>query len=178
MPTTKQSLDATTTATSWIGPGGVVQSIATADAIAPELKALYAYWTALCGPRFAPARAEIAPRNIVGLLPWTHLHDVIDGGKSFRVRLVGASLSESVGANYTDRIVDDSSSDLLGRRLVSGMRRVIETRKPIRIVAARLAGENPSIKSTETLALPLSDDGETIDKILCCVILSAPKDLA
>ena len=161
----------------WIGPEGMVQTIATTDTLnSTGLKALFAYWTACRGARFAPMRGEMEPRGMVALLPWIHLYDVIDGGARFHARLGGSAIAESVGAHFVGSIFDDSGSELLIRRAVCAMRLVVETKRPIRSCAARFAAEKASFKSAENLWLPLSDDGESINKILACSILTAPTD--
>ena len=176
MTPTQPKLD--TAGQSWIGPEGVIQTIATADTLdAPGLKALFAYWTARRGSRFAPTRAEIEPRGMVALLPWIHLYDAIDGGQRFLVRLAGASITENAGAQFVGSVFDETCPELVIRRAVSAMHRVVEMKLPIRSYAARFASEKPSFKAAENLWLPLSDDGASVDKILACSVLTVANEL-
>lgn len=60
---------------------------------------LYAYWNSKRAGRRMPARSDIAPDQIRGLLPNLMLIDVV--GADFRYRLVGTKVVEDMGRNLT-----------------------------------------------------------------------------
>jgi len=161
---------------SWIGPEGVQQSIAQADAlVAPELQTLFAQWQNLRGARFAPSRDDLQPSDMTPLLRWSHLYDVMDGGKRFRVRVIGSTIVDHLKVDMQGQIIDDSNDTLLVRRVISALRLVIKTRQPIRTYTDRVASNRQVHEAAENLWLPLSSDGASVDKILGCTILRPAK---
>lgn len=167
----------TQAAPTWVGPEGQAVDPAQAEAlVAPQLRVLFAYWTARKGGRMAPTRGEIAPRDIAMMLPWIHMHEAIEGGAQFRVRLVGSALVKAIG-EQTGRVIGDGDEDLLARRMIFAMRRAIERKQPIRSLTPRVATQKPGLFAAENLWLPLSENGDAVDKILACTILTMPDDL-
>jgi hypothetical protein len=159
----------------WPGPEGARLRLAEASAIeAGGLKAFFAYWTARAGGRIAPKRADIEPRDMAALLPHVHLYDVIDAGRTFRVRVLGTAIVAVLGGEQTGRILSDSDADLPARRAVAIMRRIVEGRIPLIVTAPRIASTKPTVLSVEALWLPLSEDGQSVSQVVACSIASGP----
>ena len=159
----------------WPGPEGAHLRRAEASAIeAGGLKAFFAYWTARAGTRIAPCRADIEPRDMAALLPHIHLYDVIEGGKTFRVRVLGTAIVAALGSEQTGRIFGDADSDLAARRGVAIMRRIVEDKIPLIVTAPRIASNKPTVLSVEALWTPLSEDGAIVSQVLGCSITSGP----
>jgi hypothetical protein len=162
----------------WEGPGGMHFELATsANLIAPALKTLFAYWAAKCAGRFAPTREDIDPKDIPAILPNIHMHDVLDAGKAFRVRLLGTQIVAAVGEDQTQRTFTETDDDLLGARMFVVQRAVMEQRRPIRSTARHTAARHLDFLSAESLCMPLSQDGVSVDKLLACTIFSQPRSL-
>ena len=165
-------------AAQWTGPEGMLVQPATAQILqARGLKAFFAYWTARAAGHFAPRRAHIEPRDMASLLPHLHLYDVIEGGISFRLRVMGTALVAAIGADQTGRILTDTDQDLPARRAMAAMRDVVAGKIGVRTSASRVAATKPSVLAVESLWLPLSEDGVTVSQILGCSIMSEPQDL-
>ncbi|MCE9522998.1 MAG: PAS domain-containing protein [Alphaproteobacteria bacterium] len=129
----------------------------------PKIKSALAYWVAKCGDRFAPSRGEIDAREAKAFLAHLQLFDILQGGRAFRSRLVGTEIVRVLKENTTGKIFDDTSPQPVVRRVLRAVRWVMEHRKPLRTLALRTRVEGQDYLSHETLFLPLSNDGETID---------------
>jgi hypothetical protein len=157
----------------WPGPDGARLRLAQATAIeARGLKAFFAYWTARAGDRIAPRRADIQPRDMAALLPHVHLYDVVDGGKCFRIRVLGTAIVAVLGADQTGRTLSDGDSDLPALRAIAIMRRIVEDKVPLIVTAPRVASSKSIARSVEALWTPLSEDGANVSQVFACSITS------
>ena len=71
----------------------------------PELSEFLEYWEQKKGGREFPQRSDIKPAEIVRLLPWINMYDVLDGGEEFSVRVVGTALTEVIGEEMRGKTV-------------------------------------------------------------------------
>jgi len=131
----------------------------------PKLEQALAYWRTKCGDRLAPTRADIDAREAKAFLPDMQLYEVLDGGRSIRARLVGTAVVRLANDDVTGQDFDDTSPRRIVHRLLRAVRWVVEHRKPLRAFAERSALENKEFLASESLLLPLSNDGTTIDMI-------------
>jgi hypothetical protein len=155
----------------WPGPDGVTFEVALSRNVsAPELTTLLMYWQMRAAGRLAPSRAEISAKDIPSVLRNLHLYEVQDEGRAFRLRLLGTQLVEAVGSDPTGKIVTENDPEPMYQRVYQGLQQVLKRRSPIYMLARRSAMPQMSFLPTESLLLPLSDDGKTIDKILAATI--------
>lgn len=141
-------------------------------AVDPKIKQALDYWNAVRGERFAPARGEIDPREAKAFLPHLQIFDILDGGRAFRPRLVGTAITRTLKEDPTGRVFDDSSPQKAARRTLRAIRWTLEHRKPLRTFATRTAVESQDFLSHETIFLPLSSDGQTIDMMAIVGVFS------
>jgi hypothetical protein len=157
--------------TSWPGPDGVTFELAKRESlIVRENVILLDHWLLKAAGRVAPKRAEISARDIPTVLRSLHLYDVQDGGRAFRLRLVGTQLVDAVGSDPTGKVVTANDSHPMYKRVFAALPQVLKHRAPIRMTAHRSAVPQMNFLPAESLLLPLSEDGETIDKILASTI--------
>lgn len=69
----------------------------------PDAAALAAYWERKRGTRPMPDRQDIAPAEIVRLLPYLHISEVLDEGSDFRFRIFGTALVNLLGVELTGK---------------------------------------------------------------------------
>lgn len=137
----------------------------TVPAIAsPKLDWLFRYWAERRGARPYPARSDIDPIQLRPLLGNIMLFDVVGNPPRFRYRLYGSSLAERAGYDMTGKWVDDlpdpGNAELVNRQL----RQLVACRHAIAYQRERILDGRAC--RYEVLALPLSDDGLTINMIL------------
>lgn len=139
----------------------------------PKIKQAIAYWSEKCGARFAPTRRDIEPRECKPFLSHLQIFDVIDGGRAYRPRLIGTAIVKQLNEDPTGQVFDDASPRPVVHRVLEAIRWVVQQRIPLRTFATRTAVETLGFLAHETVFLPLSNDGATIDMIMVVGVFSA-----
>lgn len=132
-----------------------------------SLRDLHAYWLSKKGSAIAPPRTAIDPAEILPLLPNVALIDVIGHPPRFRFRLFGTALAAAYGQDVTGQFLDQIDLDDLAAEIVEQMETVVRDQCVIITrdrYTKRLDGRHVQYVR---IALPLSNDGETVNMILC-----------
>lgn len=143
----------------------------------PLLVDLHRYWRDRCGDRAMPGRADIDPldpalRPHLGFLVLTDvLADGAGGPERFRFRLIGSTMTRIVGRNSTGKFLDELYSPADYAAMIVAYRSVVASRAPLRIIGT-LRHANRSWIEMESLDLPLSRDGASVDMILTRSVLA------
>lgn len=120
------------------------------------------------------ARSDIVPRKIPRLLPYILLFDRVtqQGRTGFRTRLCGSEIVDMLQFDATGQfIAANAPKDDIIYRIARTLNTVIETRAPARETGnLRLTGRE--FVHFEAIFFPLSEDGETIEKIIGGVVRS------
>lgn len=162
----------------WQGAEGVFLEVASSKRIeAPELKVLFAYWLGKSRDRIGPPRSEIELKDIPTLLPSIHLYDVQEEGRAFLVRVLGTQIVAAIGGDPTGKVLKATDREPVYARSFTCLTSTYAYRKALRATAERAAARERSFLSSETLSLPLSEDGQSINKILLCTIYKQPRSL-
>ena len=138
----------------------------------PLLSDLLRYWREKRGDRTMPRRVDIDPLDS-GLRPhlgFLVLTDVIEAAR-FRFRLIGSTLTAIVGRDSTGKYLDAVYSPVDYEHMIVAYRWVVTHRVPLRITGD-LRHANRSWIDMESLDMPLSSDGRTVDMILTRSVLS------
>jgi hypothetical protein len=136
----------------------------------PLLQQLYAYWDERRAGRPMPARAGIDPVDFAYALGNVILVDVLHAPMRFRIRLHGTTLATEAGYELTGKMLDElpisefrtlaeqsfTTTATTGRAFHSSRDRVLDGRR----------------RAYETLMLPLSDDGATVNMLLVALFYS------
>ncbi|ACJ00270.1 PAS domain-containing protein [Rhodospirillum centenum] len=140
---------------------------------------LHTYWESRRRGSFAPARPDIDPMDIPGLLPMVVLLDVVPGpgggAADFRFRLVGTWIDRLFGRPLTGTLLSEARVRELGGPALDACRSVVADGHPLfaefRIRLGR-PGQDGRGGQVEALALllPLSRDGQTVDMLLAGVV--------
>jgi hypothetical protein len=126
---------------------------------------LYAYWRGKRGERRMPARTDLDPADIPRLLPGICLVDVVSDERRYVYRLVGTGEVEVRGFDPTGKSVSQAFFGHTVEDALSCYDRVVETKAPF-LDPIPFLSTNGRYVSRETLFLPLSSDGKTVNKIL------------
>jgi len=129
----------------------------------PNIRAAIAYWEAKRGARFAPSRSDLSAREAKHFLPHLQIFEILEDGLAYRPRLIGTSAVAQIGEDSTGQLFDSSSTRAVVHRVLRAHCWVLKHRKPLRTFAKRTAMEGRDFLAHETIFLPLSSDGETID---------------
>ena len=132
----------------------------------PDTITLSKYWQAKCGDRTMPARSDIDPVEMPRqLLPGICIVDVVADERRYVYRLVGTGEVEVRGNDPTGKSVLEGFFGPSAEDVLRCYDKVVETRAPL-LDPTPFTAPNGKWITDETLFLPLSDDGETVNKIL------------
>lgn len=132
----------------------------------PKLAALWEYWDKKRGSRPMPSRADLDPLEIPRLLPVVYLLDVLHDPVRFRIRLVGTSVREFAGEDFTGQIMDENIYAHRADDAIDVLKLVVEKKVPIGIRGNAIFEQGREWQKNEALVMPLSSDGETVDMLL------------
>ncbi|MCW0232774.1 MAG: PAS domain-containing protein [Ferrovibrio sp.] len=127
---------------------------------------LHDYWTAKREGRRFPARRDIDPIELGTLLPHVFLIDVLPEPPYFRYRLTGTTVDEIHGQYLTGKAPRDIRTPEIAIAAESQCRQVLLTGSP-GCDHVTLMAQDQSYWHFERLVLPLSDDGTSINMLLC-----------
>lgn len=130
------------------------------------LRRLLDYWHHKSGSRPYPARQDIDPLELADLLPHVFLIDVLDAPPHFRFRLTGTMVDEIHRQNLTGKSTQDIRTPEIADAIARQCRNVVQDRRP-HCEHVSLLADDRSFWHFERLALPLSDDGQRINMLLC-----------
>lgn len=138
----------------------------------PDIRLVLTYWENKCAGRIMPTRNDIEPDEIRRYLPYVTLVDVVADERRFVYRLVGTKEVALRGRDPTGKSIIEAFFGTTVENVLAKYATVCRTRAPFHErdnfqVVDRYVGE-------ENLFLPLSDDGQTVNKIM---VFSINRDL-
>ena len=140
----------------------------------PHTIAIYEYWLRKCGERRMPTRDDIDPTEMAPKwLPGICLVDVVPDERRYVYRLVGTGEVEVRGEDPTGRSVADGFFGFTAEDALDCYSQVVQNRAPL-LDASPFTAATGRYVTEETIFLPLSDDGVTVNKIL---VFSYSRDL-
>jgi hypothetical protein len=132
----------------------------------PRLRQLYDYWDAKRGARSMPSRADLDPVEFRFVVGDVVMADVIEGDPPrFRIRLHGTNLSERTNFDLTGKMLDEMPAAEFRDLVRQSFTRVATAKEPLHAKRDRILDNRR--RDFETVILPLSSDGEQVDRILC-----------
>lgn len=139
-----------------------------------RLQRLYAYWSAKMGARKMPSRADIDVLDLRYMLGNIMLVDIIDGTPPrFRFRVHGSNLSQRAGYDLTGRMLDELPETEFRKEVRDRWTEVATRGEPLH------CDKNVQVFDGrpyhyESIVLPLSADGETVNMELVGLIYRDP----
>jgi len=115
-----------------------------------------------------PARADIDPMEIIPILPYVILLDVLRDPLDFRYRLIGTVTDEHMVEPYTGRRFSELPHQRAPSRIWSCCERVVHHKQPLR-GDIPYVGPKSDFIAIENIMMPLAADGETVDMIFTVV---------
>lgn len=134
----------------------------------PRFRRLADYLASKAPQGKLPGRQHIEPTELVDVLPWLMLMDVVpqpDGKPRYRLRLVGTEAALIQGSDSTGKFLDEILTTSEGKDVIAGydeMRRthLPQHRRGVLVVPGR------EHVPYERVAFPLASDGENVDLLL------------
>ena len=123
------------------------------------------FWDERRGARLAPRRRDFDPWDLTPILPLILLVDVLRSPLDFRCRLAGTRVCEIHGVELTGRCVRDLLPKRYGDRVWQEYAELVERREP-QHCAVEYTNRFDLQRRFTVLRLPLSSDGQSVDKIM------------
>lgn len=129
------------------------------------LRRLHEYWQTKLVGRPMPRRSDIDPTEIPALLPHIALIGVEEEPQRLFFRLIGTHITNALDRDNTGRYFDEAyDAPILGDLLqLYGI--VLKSKSPVRHFGKALHSDKKH-RDYESVHLPLSDDGRTVNIIL------------
>jgi hypothetical protein len=130
----------------------------------PDILKVLAYWEEKKGGRHMPSRDDIDPTELVKFLPYISIIDAVADARRFVYRLVGTMEVEVRGYDPTGKSVGDAFFAASAEAAIANYQRICDSRAPFY--------EQDAFQTVDrwineaNLFLPLSDDGEVVNKIM------------
>jgi len=134
-----------------------------------RVRAIYRYWDSKRNGRLMPRRSDLDPLEIPRFLPDICLVDVVPDARRYVYRLIGTNEVAMRGRDPTGLAVGEGYFGTSAQSVFLNYDGVTRSRAP-RI------DRDPSITSDdrfiqhESIFLPLSDDGETVNMVLVLTV--------
>jgi hypothetical protein len=126
------------------------------------------YWNERRGDRMMPARADLDPADLDHVLANIVLLDVRAEPLDFRYRLIGTAVMDHQNGNLAGQWMRDIPHQAPPSKIYGACRRAVEERCPVSDKAPHLVAEE-KIFSAETVVMPLSVDGKTVNMLFLTV---------
>jgi hypothetical protein len=146
-------------------PGAVIAFSPPSEITSPMVRAMFAYWHGKRGERMAPQPRDIEPGELKRLLPYIAISDVLLDPLDLRFRLVGTSIVEAVGYDFTGKRFSEMPVTTGTERWLAHYARVVDRKGPH---YGRYRGElgPDSVRYVDHGAFPLSHGGDKVDRII------------
>ncbi len=142
----------------------------------PTLAFLHDYWQGKRGARKLPSRRDIVPLELKEYLGWVVLIDVMPGMTDFKYRLIGTLVTQYFRTDSTGLTPAEAWAPQ-GRDAVHDIYKLLRAVAGKQLVL-RLHGDADwyadGREPFDSLYLPLSDDGENVDRILHAFVFDKP----
>ena len=134
----------------------------------PLLRRLYEDWKLRRYCRI-PRRADFDPAALSYILGSLSLIEVCRNPLRFRARVHGTHLAQHLGVEFTGKFLDEAKPSEYFRLVIEHFTDVVEQERPS---FAQLVNEivQPPIWENESLVLPLSRDGDSVDFLFAAVV--------
>jgi hypothetical protein len=144
------------------------------DITHPKLRRLYEYWCEKRGDRKMPSRADLDPLDMTFIMGNMILVDVIDGSPlRFHIRLHGTNLVRRVGYEMTGKMLDELPQSEFLMLAQESFTRVATSAEPTAGKRDRVIDER--FARYETVIMPLSSDGQRVERLLIGLIYDDEK---
>jgi hypothetical protein len=135
------------------------------DAYHDDILAFHEFWFSKCRGRPMPARGDFDPAEMIAFLPGIALIDVVPDSRRFVYRLLGTREVAMRGNDATGKGVAEGYFASSAEAALASYEDVVGRRAP-RFEQRRFITPDNRIGHEQTVILPLSDDGQAVNKII------------
>jgi len=132
------------------------------------MKRIYDYWMSHRKNGRLPKREDIEPGDVSDLLPNIFLVDVEETPRRYRVRLAGTEVVAFFGMDMTGKTIDSLELGEHADTILKRYDEAVDSGQPSYAQYRYWTEAYEQHLNYERLLLPLSSDGEHVDKLLGC----------
>lgn len=139
-----------------------------------RIRELIDYWNSKLNGRKMPSRKDIDPAEIVRLLPYIALVDVVPDvpiEKRYRVRLFGTQLVEYHQKDWTGKLIFDVTPGEAAQRIAQAGEFCVNHRRPWLSSGKLYWTSHKSAKQFEVVILPLSPDDTVVNMLVALLVI-------
>jgi len=131
----------------------------------PDLAGVFDYWRQKRGRNFAPSFGEFRLDELdTGILPFCVVIDIIAEPADFKFRFFGTKCVLLHRRDFTHHSVSELIPSEIGKKVEQEIKMVLDNQAPVFVTNTGTTDSGCPL-SYNVLLLPLSTDGETVDKI-------------
>ncbi|MGO1117812.1 PAS domain-containing protein [Rhodovibrionaceae bacterium A322] len=131
-------------------------------------RTVFDYWSSLKGETPLPLKSSFDPISLVKVLPHVVMRQVHRDPLDFQFRVFGTRIAKEVGHDPTGTYQSQDPRYCEGNFLWRECAVIVES-KGYYALPIPYAGPNRQIKTSSSLSLPLSNDGQEVDYILTSI---------
>jgi hypothetical protein len=138
----------------------------------PALAFLQDYWEKKRGSRAMPSRADINPAEMKAHIRAIVLVDALPDLNDFRYRMIGSDVTEHMLGDATGKTLREAFArygEAATEGAVAGYAHVARNKVAMRLHGSAAWLHQPHL-DFDSIHLPLSDDGKTVNMILSAVV--------
>jgi len=127
---------------------------------------VYAYYIGACGENAMPRRQDIDPARMKAQLPYIYMVQVVrdESAPRFKFRLMGTELVNVLKQDGTGAFVRDLDLGGWEKEWRACLMYAAEAKVPV-VALDKVTHESGLLVNVEHLAMPLSEDGDTVDRV-------------
>ncbi len=129
----------------------------------PPSQKVFDFWLSNCRQKTSPTQRDLDLMLIPKLVPYCFIMDCL-GESCFRYRFVGTAIDKHIGLSLTGQMMDEVRKGNLLRTLTKLFGTTHSTGRP-GFATTQMPTETRDYVLYHRLSLPLSDDGQTVNKI-------------
>lgn len=141
------------------------------------LRSVHDYWVAKRGLRIAPPWSVMQLDEMAAFLPDIAFIDVVGDPPRFRFRFCGTRAAEAFGDDVAGKFLDEIDFRTVSLRrdiFVSFFTKIVQECRPQAVRIRFTKQQDECYLDYERIALPLSEDGRTVNMILCAYAFRRP----
>lgn len=131
----------------------------------PNVRHIYSVWKSKCKAGALPSRSDVDPVEFGKALPNVFLVKIQPTEPKLLLHLMGTTFEEQYGESVTGKFIEDLDFGDDKNRILEAYDRIIETKEPV-YIWSEYEKSDGRVMHFERIALPLSDDGETVTGVL------------
>ena len=149
-----------------VGEETQLELIEDTELLGPLLKEMVGFWEAARGNHAMPSPDVVHPSRLPrAALPYLSIVEVLHDPLDFRYRLVGTGVVDMAGVDRTNKLGSEVYDPETLRQALAIIQSMIDMPRPVAF-GGRLTWLDRGYRSFQSLQLPLSYGGSTLDRVL------------